>query len=877
MASMRGCRLLRPVLVGALGMGAVAVATTTSSAAGGRTDQPPASTTTSPAQPGVSVDPVDAVDLADLADLADLVDQFVDFYAGQAIDVRFPACSPPDASGVFACYGLGDGGTVSADGRHSPNGTATFVIATPATTTSTAVTTAVVFGDGTHVVDVDVAPGRYRATATDLCSWSRYADATASGEPLGQGFVAEGPAIVDLLDTDGAFVSERCREWVAYAAPPATETAFGPGVFVVGADITPGVYVAPGGDLCRWARLGSFSGAIEDQLGDGYLAGGQRVEILATDVGFESNECGDWTLATDGGDTAPATSIDDGVHLVGEGIVPGRYTTTVPVDGFCAWDRLSGLGGTIEESLGYGVAAGDDVLVVDIAEDDLAFQTDGCGTWTPYVPPVSPATSFGDGVFVVGSDIAAGRYESTGGTADCYWARLTSFGGSFDEIIENATEVPTDVTILESDVGFVTTRCGTWTLAGTPRGVRRSASPTTMATTILATNAADPSKEFFDFMASQGIDVTLVACGPLDVAGGDVICYGRDGSGATVAAMGSLDGATWTFTLLVGTPGPGPITDGVYDVGTALQPGRYVAARPTDACAWERTGAAGPASGEASAGPVIVDVLEDDVEFASSGCGTWTPYTPPGNVLTSFPDGYYVVGSDVAPGQYRAPGGPECSWARVFSFSGDYEDQLGGSYLATVGPIVDIGADDRGFLSSGCGHWQPYVPGEPGSAVTSFGDGTYQVGTDIEPGRYFTSSADGCSWYRLGDFRWEGSLGNSWGYDTAMVDVLETDAGFAAEGCGAWEPFRPPDEPITTFTDGHFVVGSQIVPGRYVSVGGNDADCFWHRVTDFTGAFDADTEVVLGGARAAEILATDGGFITVGCGTWTLESESAAN
>ena len=72
-------------------------------------------------------------------------------------------------------------------------------------------------------------------------------------------------------------------------------------------------------------------------------------------------------------------------------------------------------------------------------------------------------------------------------------------------------------------------------------------------------------------------------------------------------------------------------------------------------------------------------------------------------------------------------------------------------------------------------------------------------------------------------------------------------------------------------------MGSDIVPGHYVSAGGSDSDCFWHRVSDFTGSDEVSLELELGGRRDVDILPTDGGFITVECGTWTLESATPPN
>lgn len=72
--------------------------------------------------------------------------------------------------------------------------------------------------------------------------------------------------------------------------------------------------------------------------------------------------------------------------------------------------------------------------------------------------------SFGDGTWIVGSDIPAGTYR-TSGSDSCYWERLSGFGGTFAEIIANANpDGQVVVTILPTDKGFTSERCGTWVM-----------------------------------------------------------------------------------------------------------------------------------------------------------------------------------------------------------------------------------------------------------------------------------------------------------------------------------------------------------------------------------------------------------------------------
>ena len=67
-----------------------------------------------------------------------------------------------------------------------------------------------------------------------------------------------------------------------------------------------------------------------------------------------------------------------------------------------------------------------------------------------YTPP--PPQQFGEGTYVVGSDIKPGRYH-TDGSSDCYWARLASLDTT-DIIDNNVGSGPQTVQVLASDKAF---------------------------------------------------------------------------------------------------------------------------------------------------------------------------------------------------------------------------------------------------------------------------------------------------------------------------------------------------------------------------------------------------------------------------------------
>lgn len=90
----------------------------------------------------------------------------------------------------------------------------------------------------------------------------------------------------------------------------------------------------------------------------------------------------------------------------------------------------------------------------------------GVSGWAPPAIPPRPTASFGDGTYRVGPDIAPGTYRADNPGGTCYWARLRGFSGTLAEIAANETpKGPAIATILDTDVGFVAKRCGTWTPA----------------------------------------------------------------------------------------------------------------------------------------------------------------------------------------------------------------------------------------------------------------------------------------------------------------------------------------------------------------------------------------------------------------------------
>ena len=70
-----------------------------------------------------------------------------------------------------------------------------------------------------------------------------------------------------------------------------------------------------------------------------------------------------------------------------------------------------------------------------------------------------------------------------------------------------------------------------------------------------------------------------------------------------------------------------------------------------------------------------------------------------------FSDGTHLIGVDIEPGTYRAPGGDRCTWERLKNLSGEIQSIIAMDVRPTQ-PTVEIAASDRAFKTRGCGQWQ---------------------------------------------------------------------------------------------------------------------------------------------------------------------------
>jgi hypothetical protein len=150
-----------------------------------------------------------------------------------------------------------------------------------------------------------------------------------------------------------------------------------------------------------------------------------------------------------------------GFFTVGTEILPGKWRSTGSGSG-CYWARLDANQDLLDNHFGY--AGG----TVNVQPGDYEIELDGCGTWTYVENEVKAllpdATSPKEnGFYTVGVEIAPGRWQSTGSSDNCYWARLTGTNDILDNHFGNAGGT---VNIGAGDYEVTFEDCGVWEYLG---------------------------------------------------------------------------------------------------------------------------------------------------------------------------------------------------------------------------------------------------------------------------------------------------------------------------------------------------------------------------------------------------------------------------
>jgi hypothetical protein len=132
-----------------------------------------------------------------------------------------------------------------------------------------------------------------------------------------------------------------------------------------------------------------------------------------------------------------------------------------------------------------------------------------------------------------------------------------------------------------------------------------------------------------------------------------------------------------------------------------------------------------------------------------------------------------------------------------FGLVGYDGDGFASVVVATLHPSPDDTVDEFAWLPAGVPPAPvesiPVETSEPEPATadgptTTFGDGTWVVGVDIEPGYYHTDAPGGCEWVRTADLDGREIIDDDLHLvpGGVFVQIEPTDALFITRNCGVW-------------------------------------------------------------------------------------------
>ena len=141
--------------------------------------------------------------------------------------------------------------------------------------------------------------------------------------------------------------------------------------------------------------------------------------------------------------------------------------TKVPLWGFIVAVAVAFMFGAISAGAGAPNASDYEAQIASL-EDRLANASNAQPASTPAEESPAPAavTSFGDGLFVVGTKFPAGVYATDGPTASmCYYAWMSTTGSDSEIISNEIVEGASTVTLVDGEI-FKSNGCSDWVKIG---------------------------------------------------------------------------------------------------------------------------------------------------------------------------------------------------------------------------------------------------------------------------------------------------------------------------------------------------------------------------------------------------------------------------
>lgn len=207
---------------------------------------------------------------------------------------------------------------------------------------------------------------------------------------------------------------------------------------------------------------------------------------------------------------------------------------------------------------------------------------------------------------------------------------------------------------------------------------------------------------------------------------------------------------------------------------------------------------AAPSSSEDSSS----EIAQDEPETESAETEEEGDDTEPAEEPSGIGAGIWEVGSEIEPGTYVAtvPGDgvfDNCYAARLAGFSGEFEDIIANeNFTGGARGRITIADDDTGVEFSGDCEWEAASDANTVELGDSVGDGTWEVGSEVQPGTYVTQPEgdgvfDSCYVARLSSFSMEFediiANDNVEGGAQGRITIEDSDTGVQFSGGCTWE------------------------------------------------------------------------------------------
>ena len=228
---------------------------------------------------------------------------------------------------------------------------------------------------------------------------------------------------------------------MAFAA--AKLTTLKNGKYIVGTQVTPGTYQSAGGKNCYWSKNSKAGDIIDNEL----VSGPSVLVIEGTEFSVTIRCPKPFKLASgaSSGTITKQIGFVTGTYLVPSQIAADIYQSTGGKS--CYWSKNSKAGDIINNEL----IDGPSIMVVDGTEFSVTIKCP-----SPFVKATRSAAlgTIGTGTYLVGSQVLAGTYQSTGGKS-CYWSKNSKAG----DIIDNELIDGPSVMVVDGTEFSVTIKC----------------------------------------------------------------------------------------------------------------------------------------------------------------------------------------------------------------------------------------------------------------------------------------------------------------------------------------------------------------------------------------------------------------------------------